>query len=217
MAKSYHQYCPIAHALDLVGERWSLLIVRELLAFGPLRYSDLHCRLEHCGTNILAARLKVLERGGVVRRRRLPPPAATTVYELTAYGEGLRTAIHHLAHWGARSLGRPSGAEAPAPGWLVGALRTALPPDASDASIEFRIDEEVATWAPGDVRQGHAEVSDVVVEGDLAAFYCFLVDRDDSGLTVQGNRAVVRDLLETLPLQVPPPPPTPVEPDPIAA
>ena len=94
MAKCYDQYCPVAHALDLVGERWSLLIVRELLHEGPLRYSDLHTHLAGCGTNILAARLKTLEQGGVVRRRRLPPPAASWVYELTEYGEGLREVLH---------------------------------------------------------------------------------------------------------------------------
>ena len=66
VSKSYNQYCPIATALDLVGERWSLLIVRELLEDGELRYSDLHARLTGCGTNILAARLKQLEAGGVI-------------------------------------------------------------------------------------------------------------------------------------------------------
>jgi DNA-binding HxlR family transcriptional regulator len=77
--KSYNQYCPIAHALDVVGERWSLLIVRELIEHDQLRYSDLHTHLPGCGTNILAARLKELERSGVVRPRRLPPPAPSTV------------------------------------------------------------------------------------------------------------------------------------------
>src|SRR5262245_66577144 len=98
----------MAHALDLVGERWSLLIVRELLHDGPLRYSDLHARLDGCGTNILAARLKALERGGVVRRRRLDPPAASWVYELTEYGEGLRVVLHVLAYWSATSLAAPA-------------------------------------------------------------------------------------------------------------
>ena len=105
VAKSYNQYCPVAHALDVIGERWSLLIVRELIEHEQLRYSDLHCRLTGCGTNILAARLKDLERHGVVRRRRLDPPAASTVYELTEYGQELRPVMHVLANWGARSLG----------------------------------------------------------------------------------------------------------------
>ena len=79
MPKSYSQYCPIAHALDLVGERWALLIVRELMN-GPLRYTDLAARLPRIGTNILADRLRGLEAGGVVDKRQLPPPAASTVY-----------------------------------------------------------------------------------------------------------------------------------------
>ena len=106
--RSYNQYCPVAHALDVVGERWSLLIVRELLEHKQLRYSDLHANLVGCGTNILAARLKELERHGVLMRRRLPPPAASTVYELTEYGLELRPVMHMLAHWGARSLGPPT-------------------------------------------------------------------------------------------------------------
>jgi DNA-binding HxlR family transcriptional regulator len=199
VAKTYNQYCPIAHALDLVGERWSLLVIRELLAFGPLRYSDLHCRLEGCGTNILAARLKELERGGVIRRRRLPPPAAATVYELTEYGEGLRPVMHQLAHWGARSLAPPSDENELSAGWLTGALRTALPPDASDACIEFRIGEEVVTWAAGDTRDGPGAGPDAVVEGDPAGLFHFFVDRDISGLKIRGNRAAVRQLLDALP------------------
>src|SRR5207248_1204692 len=84
MAKSYAQYCPLARALDLVGERWSLLVVKKLV-HGPLRYSDLQERLG-CPTNILAARLKSFEQEGLVARRRLPPPPASAVYETTGYG-----------------------------------------------------------------------------------------------------------------------------------
>ena len=92
MGRSYSQYCPIAHALDLVGERWSLLIVREL-ANGPLRYSDLIERLQWCSTNALATRLRELEAAGVIAKHRLPPPAASTVYELTEIGVGLRPVL----------------------------------------------------------------------------------------------------------------------------
>src|SRR3954463_11482268 len=99
MAKRYDQFCPIAHALSLVGERWSLLIVRELLR-GEKRYTDLAAGLPGIGTNILATRLRDLEAVGVVRRRKLPPPAASTVYELTDYGADLEETIHSLARWG---------------------------------------------------------------------------------------------------------------------
>jgi DNA-binding HxlR family transcriptional regulator len=206
--KSYHQYCPMAHALDLVGERWSLLIVRELLEERQLRYTDLHCRLTGCGTNILAARLKDLERGGVVRRRRLPPPAASTVYELTEYGEGLRAVLHQLAHWGARSLGPPTSVDALEPGWLVGALRIALPPTPN--RVEFRVGDEVAFVADGDAYEGPAERPDAVVEADVAGFFHLFVDRDLDAVTIRGSKAAVRGLLETLPPPVPAPAAEPV-------
>ena len=89
MSKRYDQYCPVAHALGLVGERWALLIVRELL-HGPQRYTDLTANLPKIGTNILSSRLKDLEACGILARRRLPPPAASQVYELTEYGEALK-------------------------------------------------------------------------------------------------------------------------------
>ena len=202
--KSYHQYCPVAHALDLVGERWSLLIVRELLEEGPLRYTDLHCRLSGCGTNILAARLKELERGGIVQRRRLPPPAASAVYELTEYGAGLRPVLHQLAHWGARSLGPPTTDESFEPGWLAGALRMAFPPGVA-GRVEFRIADELASLVDGDACTGSIEKPDAVVEGDLSAFYGLLVDRDLDAVTVRGSRTAVRALLEALPPQAAPP------------
>jgi DNA-binding HxlR family transcriptional regulator len=104
--RSYNQYCPIAHALDLVGDRWALLIVRDLL-LGPKRFTDLRRGLEGIGTNILTARLKDLEQAGVVTRRYLPPPAASTVYELTAYGAELGASLAALARWGFKTLGAP--------------------------------------------------------------------------------------------------------------
>jgi DNA-binding HxlR family transcriptional regulator len=199
MAKSYDQYCPIAHALDLVGERWSLLVVRELLEEGPLRYSDLHARLDGCGTNILAARLKTLETGGVVRRRRLDPPAASWVYELTEYGEGLRAVLHVLAHWGARSLGPPAPSGDLEPGWLSGALRIALPAKCVSSRIEFRIGDETAGFADGDVVDGGLAEPDTVVVGDAASFYRLLVEREIEAVTIAGNTDAVRELLASLP------------------
>jgi DNA-binding HxlR family transcriptional regulator len=198
VAKSYHQYCPIAHALDLVGERWSLLIVRELLEDGQLRYSDLHARLDGCGTNILAARLKALEAGGVVRRRRLDPPAASWVYELTEYGEGLRAVMHVLAHWGARSLRPPAPTGDLEPGWLPGALCIALPP-AGTARLEFRIGDEVASVADGKVHEGALDDPDAVIVGDPPGFYSLMVERDIEAVAVEGDANAVRALLDALP------------------
>ena len=141
----------MAHALDLVGERWSLLIVRELLEDDQLRYSDLHARLDGCGTNILAARLKTLERGGIVRRTQLDPPAASWVYELTEYGRGLREVLHVLAHWGAQSLRPPETTGDLEPGWLVGALRIALP-SAYRLMVDRDLDAVVVEGSPDAVR-----------------------------------------------------------------
>jgi DNA-binding HxlR family transcriptional regulator len=200
MAKCYDQYCPVAHALDLVGERWSLLVVRELLEDGPLRYSDLHARLDGCGTNILAARLKTLEQGGVVRRRRLDPPAASWVYELTEYGEGLREVLHVLAHWGARSLGPPVARDDLEAGWLHGALRIALPADCSGARLEFRIEDEHASLAEGKVVEGGIEDPEAVIVGDAPGFYRLMVDRELDGVSVEGDVEVVRAMLAALPV-----------------
>jgi len=198
VAKSYNQYCPVAHALDVIGERWSLLIVRELIEHEQLRYSDLHCRLTGCGTNILAARLKDLERYDVVRRRRLPPPAASTVYELTEYGQELRPVLHVLAHWGARSLGPPGPDEDLESGWLAGALRMAFPPHPTDACIEFRVGGEVAAFVEGESVEGHAESPDAVVECDRAGFFHLVVDQDVDGVTLQGDLSAVHRLVATL-------------------
>ena len=109
--RSYGQYCPVSRALDVIGERWTGLIVRELLA-GPRRYTDLHADLPGVSTDVLAARLKEMEHDGLVTRRRLPPPAAAAVYELTPRGHGLLPALEALAEWGAADLAgrRPTDA-----------------------------------------------------------------------------------------------------------
>src|SRR5256714_5332320 len=106
MAKHYDQYCPVAHALDVVGDRWALLVVRELIQ-GPKRYTDLAEVLPGIGTNILAARLRDLEKAGVIAKKTLPPPAASRVYELTDYGLELKPVMRELALRGAPSLGPP--------------------------------------------------------------------------------------------------------------
>lgn len=100
--RSYRDACRFAHALDLVGERWALLIVRELL-LGPKRFTDLRGGLPHASTNILAERLRELEQNAIVRRRKLPPPAGSSVYELTEWGRELEPIVTQLGAWGARS------------------------------------------------------------------------------------------------------------------
>lgn len=204
--KSYNQYCPIAHALDVVGDRWALLIVRELVEHHQLRYSDLHANLPGCGTNILAARLKDLERHDVVRRRRLPPPAASTVYELTEYGQELRPVLHMLAHWGARSLAPPTADTPLESDWLAGALELIFCPTPPDSRIEFRVGDEVASIAGGEVLEGAVDEPDVVVECDRAGFYRLIVHRDFGGASIGGDEELIRSLIGSLPYAAAPEP-----------
>jgi len=147
MSKRYDQYCPVCHALGLVGERWALLIVRELLR-GPKRCTDLVEGMPGIGTNILAARLKELEQGGILRKRKLPPPAASTVYELTEYGAELEEPLYALARWGARSLPPPGPKDEFYPDWGFNAFPALLDPEAARGLTEsyvFRVDDDVYT------------------------------------------------------------------------
>ena len=200
MRRAYDQYCPIAHALDLVGERWSLLVVRELMR-GPKRYTDLAETLG-IGTNILAARLKDLEAGGIVVKRTLPPPAASRVYELTDYGRGLKSAIRELAVWGARSLGPPTDPTELFPGWLENAIDSVLGPIAPPGRFEFRVGDEVATLVDGETVGGRVEAPDVVVEGDAEGLYHLFVDRRLDLVTVIGDHDLLRRLLDVAPAPV---------------
>ncbi len=196
MSKRYDQYCPIAHALDLVGERWALLVVRELL-FGPQRYTDLAAKLPGIGTNILAGRLKDLETCGIVAKRRLPPPAASQVYELTPYGKALKPVIRELAIWGISSLGPPAEKDELVSGWLYHALDTVFAPMAPAGSFEFRIGSEIASIRDGVATAGLIEQPDVVVEtADAAAFYFLFVERRWDGVTLEGDRGLLERLLD---------------------
>jgi DNA-binding HxlR family transcriptional regulator len=196
VSKRYDQYCPVAHALGLVGERWALLIVRELL-HGPQRYTDLTANLPKIGTNILSSRLKDLEAGGIVTKRRLPPPAASQVYELTEYGHALKPVIRELALWGIRSLGPPSLDDAPAPHWLEHALDTVFAPVAPEGSFEFRVGDEVASLNDGEARPGPLDGAEVVVRApDPAAFYHLFVEGRWDEIDVEGDRELLERLLE---------------------
>jgi DNA-binding HxlR family transcriptional regulator len=175
VAKRYAQYCPVAHALELVGERWALLVVRELLD-GPKRYTDLAAGLPGIGTNILAGRLRDLEEAGIVQKRRLPPPAAANVYELTPYGEELREPLYALGRWGARSLGPPRPDDSLAPGWLLNAVRaTCTVGCLPDKVFELRVDNDVVTARFVDdelvVEPGSSGYADTIVETDPATLF----------------------------------------------
>lgn len=145
--RSYGQYCGLAGALDLVGERWTLLIVRELMT-GPKRYSDLAEGLPGIGTSLLAKRLAKLERIGVAQRRLLPPPAASAVYELAPAGDELGAALGPLITWGLRhAVPETQGDRKFDAAWCVinftHPLRPGSLPDI-DATFEFRVDDSSA-------------------------------------------------------------------------
>jgi DNA-binding HxlR family transcriptional regulator len=192
--KDYDQYCPIAHALGLVGERWTLLVVRELL-YGQKRYTDLVESLPGIGTNILAARLKELEAAGIVEKKKLPPPWASTVYELTPAGHDLRPVLHELARFGARLMGPPprDGLE---PGWLMHALELALSPLCRGSTIAFRVGDEEASLVDCTATPGIAENFDVLVETDPTGFYHLVVDRQLEGVRVEGDVSALEQLLD---------------------
>lgn len=160
--RAYGQYCGFARALEVVGERWALLVVRDLLV-GPKRFTDLLRGLPGIPSNVLTARLKELENAGVVRRRVLPRPARAVVYELTAYGLELEAVVVELGRWGAKALGDPRPAETITVDSLITALRTTFHPEAARglrAGYELRVGEIVL----------HARVDDgrvAVAKGSL--------------------------------------------------
>jgi DNA-binding HxlR family transcriptional regulator len=128
--RAYGQFCGLVRALEIVGERWALLIVRDLLV-EPKRFTDLRRGLPRIPTNVLSERLKQLEEWGVVRRRLLPRPAGSVVYELTDYGNDLEEAVLKLGLWGARSLTVPAPDEIVTPDSLVVAMRACFRPSAA--------------------------------------------------------------------------------------
>ncbi|MFE7438737.1 winged helix-turn-helix transcriptional regulator [Streptomyces tendae] len=194
--RSYDQYCSAARALDAVGDRWTLLIVRELLA-GPRRYTDLHADLPGVSTDVLASRLKDMEREGLTTRRRLPPPGAAYVYELTARGRGLLPVLEALGEWGAGELGERRPTDAVRAHWfalpLLRALREA---GAAEGVVEVRLEEgafHLYADAAADSEEGPV-YGDGPAPGEpdarlvLDAVTCAALGRGETGL-----RAAVRD------------------------
>ncbi|WP_327656882.1 winged helix-turn-helix transcriptional regulator [Streptomyces sp. NBC_00483] len=140
--RSYDQYCAAARALDAVGDRWTLLIVRELLA-GARRYTDLHADLPGVSTDMLATRLKGMERDGIAVRRRLPPPASVYVYELTPRGRELLPVLQALGEWGAPGLAERRPTDAVRAHWLALPLSRQLEALGESGAVEVRVDEGV--------------------------------------------------------------------------
>ncbi|MCC2596799.1 winged helix-turn-helix transcriptional regulator [Pusillimonas sp. MFBS29] len=154
--RSYDDGCAAAHALDLIGDRWALLIVRELL-LGPKRFSGLRSGLPNISPNVLTQRLNELEAGQVLQRRKLPQPASAWVYELTEWGQSLEPILLQLAHWGVRSpafvRGAPLGIDA-----VVLSLKAMFRPDTAtgvDACIQLHFDNEVFSAT---IKDGELEI-----------------------------------------------------------
>jgi DNA-binding HxlR family transcriptional regulator len=169
--RTYRDGCSSAHALDLVGERWALLIVRDLL-FGPKRFTDLHAGLPQGSPNVLTQRLRDLEDSGIVRRRKLPPPASTMVYELTEWGAELEPILLGLQRWGAASPSWRGEIPVSCDAAML-ALKNAFNPHAAaelEAQIEVRFDSETfGVTIRGDtinIRRGATEHPDATVQTD---------------------------------------------------
>jgi DNA-binding HxlR family transcriptional regulator len=170
--RSYGQYCSLARALDVVGDRWTLLIVRELAVRGPSRYTDLRYGLPGIATNMLADRLREMEETGIVRREDAPPPIATTLFSLTERGQALMPVLVALGQWGAPLMKERDDDEFRSH-WLKYPLENMFvdaEPDAAPVTVELRTgDEPVVVETSGGavhVRPGIAESADAVVTGD---------------------------------------------------
>ncbi len=135
-ARSYGQYCGVTTAVELIGERWALLIVRDLFV-GPRRYTDLKQGLPRIPTNILSTRLKELQEGGVVRR--VPLRRCGLVYELTEYGRALEPIVLAIGRWGVQGMGEPTPDDVVTPDSLTMALRTSFQPGGDDLDIELHV------------------------------------------------------------------------------
>ncbi len=150
--RSYGDPCGIARALDLVGERWALLVVRELL-LGPKRFTDLRVGLHHVGPDMLAQRLRELEQAGVVQRAKLPPPAGARVYELTDWGRQLEPVVLALGRWGSQAPFPPERGELGVDAMVL-ALKTVFDPERVDGlrglAFELRLGETPFALRVGD-------------------------------------------------------------------
>jgi DNA-binding HxlR family transcriptional regulator len=143
--RTYDQYCAVARALDVVGDRWTLLLVRELLIQGPCRYTDLQYGLPSIATNLLADRLRELEESGIITREAAPPPVATTLFHLTPRGQALKPVIEALGLWGSPLLQGPSGDAQFRSHWLAFPLELYLDdhdPEGPPATIEVHTGEQ---------------------------------------------------------------------------
>ena len=218
--RRYEDACAAAHALDLVGDRWALLVMRELL-LGPRRFGDLRASLPGISATVLTQRLEELEAAGIVLRRRLPPPAGVQVYALTAWGLESEPVFQALGRWAARSPRHDPTLPISAVSFLL-SLRTMLDPDRAAglrARIGFRLGEEAFT---GDLAEGRLEIAagaasptDLILSGPPAMLAAAIYGgvplaalEAEGALRVEGDRALAERLPALFPLPDKAPPPS---------
>jgi DNA-binding HxlR family transcriptional regulator len=213
--RTYGDPCGIARGLDLVGERWALLVVRELL-LGPKRFTDLRAGLPKLSPDVLAQRLRELERSGIVHRHTLPPPAASRVYELTDWGRGLEPVVLALGRWGSRAPFPPGGQELGVDSVML-ALKTLFDPalaDGVDVCVQLRWGQHGFVARVGDGRleidRGGRDAPDAIVAtdpGTLARVLWHgepLAGAQSAGtVTIEGDEAALTRFLELFPAPVP--------------
>ena len=213
--RTYGDGCAIAHGLDLVGERWALLVVRELL-LGPKRFTDLKRGLPNASPNVISERLRELERAGVVRRAKLPPPARARVYELTDWGRELEETVLSLGRWAVRSPSQPGDAPVGLDS-VVLALKTLFDPDAAKelrARYALRIGEDrfriEVSGGRIEIARGSADQPDATIDTELGALSAViwggrsLADAQREGeMRIEGDEAVVDRLVSLFPMPEP--------------
>jgi DNA-binding HxlR family transcriptional regulator len=208
-SRSYGDACGIARALDVVGERWALLVVRELL-LGPQRFSDLRRALPNASSNLVADRLRELEGRGVVCRRILPPPAGSSVYELTSWGRELEPIVLALGNWGVR-VPLPATPTTLSATSVLLYLRTAARPDPRAAPTVLLLDLDGRPWtvrvADGQlhVESGEPARADSSLRTDPKTLNALLDNPDgldaavaDGSVTVAGDQSALRRLLDAV-------------------
>ena len=210
--RSYGQYCSVAKALDILGERWTLLIVRELLARGGCRYTDLRTGLPGIATNLLADRLRELESAGIVEREDAPPPIATTLFSLTERGRALGPVIAELGRWGVPLMRDSSPDEQFRGQWLRLPVRTFLTdrqPDRPASTVEVHAGDQTVVIDAADgkvsMRLGADSKADAVITASppeilrLISGAVTLRQATKRGLRVDGSRAAVERILPERP------------------
>ena len=206
--RSYGQYCSVARALDVIGDRWTLLIVRELLLRGACRYTDLKNGLPGVATNLLADRIRELEAAGLVRREEAPPPVATTLVHLTETGAALEPVLKALGWWGIRYMAQPAGTDEFRSQWFTYPVEFFLrdrDPGAPPATVAVRAGAERAVVAVSggavSIRVGTVPSPDLVLTGRpqlMAALFTgqlSIAEVTARGLEVSGDASVLDRIL----------------------